>query len=137
MKTPRLHHTLQNTSHLEVTSPSLRPKVYDAFDTPEGPTINCTDDICHTKQSFAEECDINLIMQRAELTGIIDEALINQREAAWADVSDIDFQDMQNKIASANEAFATLSATIRNRFHNDPKELLTFLSERDNIEEAV
>lgn len=89
-----------------------------------------------TKQSFSQDCDINIIMQRFEKTGIIDS--INNRSPQYGDFSDItDYQGSLNQVMRAQEGFSALPASLRSRFDNDPALLLEFLQDSNNYDEAV
>lgn len=88
-----------------------------------------------TKQSFKDECDINVIMRRYQKTGVI--PFLDQREPRFMDCSAFDFQEAQNLVAGARSMFQELSAQLRERFDNDPGRLLEFLNDERNREEAV
>lgn len=88
-----------------------------------------------TKQSFKSECDINNIMARYQTTGILEFA--NKHEAQYADVSSMDYQESMQKIAQANSMFNDLPSSMRARFENDPAQMLAFLQNEANREEAV
>jgi len=88
-----------------------------------------------TKQSFAQECDINFIMRNVQKTGILPPS---NNEALYADVSDIgDFQTAMDKITLGNRLFSSLPSKIRDRFNNNPGEYLAFLSNPENSAEGV
>lgn len=88
-----------------------------------------------TKQSFAQECDINTIMSRYALTGQFTH--LSLRAPQYGDVADIDFQGCMDTVAAAREHFASLPSAIRDRFHNDPGRLLSFLQDPSNRDEAL
>lgn len=92
-----------------------------------------------TKQSFVEECDINTIVERYErLGGIGTPEEVQRREAAFGDFSGVtDYMDAQNRVLAAREAFAGLSARIRDRFQNSIPAVLEFLGDERNRQEAV
>jgi len=92
-----------------------------------------------TQQHLAQECDVNEIVARATRTGILgDPMAINQRLATFQDVADVgDLHTTINKINAANMAFLELPADLRARFSNDPAELLEFLKDPKNMQEAV
>lgn len=114
------------------------PKVYTPFDRPTGEILSCEGDECRTQQHFAEECDINAIMKRYEQTGILDPALIDQRQAVFADFSDgTDFMQIQDRLAAVRTTFEQLPANVRNRFNNNPAALIDFLADERNTEEAI
>lgn len=116
----------------------MKTKVYTPFDLPEGDTIDCSNDPPITKQAFADECDINNIMARYEATGYLDPDAFQQREAVYGDFADgFDFTSMQETLLNARSAFEALPARIRSRFHNDPAELLDFVHNPENHDEAI
>lgn len=84
-----------------------------------------------TKQQFAEECDINNIMARYQITGLITHE--NRRPAIYADVSGVDYQAAQNLIAAANSEFQALPSAIRNEFENSPAKFLDFCQDEANF----
>lgn len=89
-----------------------------------------------TKQSFKDECDINVIMGRYLRTGILPETL-NQLNAQYGDVSDVDFQSAMELVAGAQTLFNELPSSIRNRFQNDPGQFLAFTSDPKNRPEMA
>lgn len=88
-----------------------------------------------TKQSFKDECDINTIMRRYQQTGTLEH--VQRREAQYADCTGRDYQTAMELIANARSAFEELPAAVRDRFDNDPAELLDFVRDPDNAEEAA
>lgn len=86
-----------------------------------------------TKQSFRDECDINVIMRRFEQTG---ELPLNQRPMLFGDCPDLDFQGAMQVVTGARERFMALPSDIRDRFANDPQRLISFISDPGNREEA-
>jgi phage internal scaffolding protein len=89
-----------------------------------------------THQSFRNEANINTIMAKAYKTGQMPIAT-HDIKARFGDFSNIpDYQSAQNMIIHANNAFAELPSDIRKRFGNDPQELLEFLDNPKNHNEA-
>lgn len=87
-----------------------------------------------TKQSFAQDADINEIMRRFNLTGQLPD---NIKLPQYVDYEGIvDFHTAMNAVRHAQEAFDALPADIRARFHNQPQELLEFCALEENREEA-
>lgn len=92
-----------------------------------------------TKQSFVDECDINTIMRRYEATGAFPDH-INQRagRGVFGDFSDVaDFQTALHTVMAAEEMFSELPARVRDRFGNDPEQLIKFLQDDANRDEAI
>lgn len=87
-----------------------------------------------TKQSFKDECDINVIMRRFEQTG---ELPLNQRPMLFGDCPDLDFQGAMQTVVEAKERFLALPSAIRDRFANDPQRLLNFINDERNRDEAI
>jgi phage internal scaffolding protein len=90
-------------------------------------SLDCSVEPSLTQQHFADECDINQIMKKYELTGLLPETHLTPR---YGDTTLLpDFQSAQNLIAQANQDFASLPAHLRKRFNNDPAEFVQYLSE--------
>lgn len=91
--------------------------------------------VSRTKQSFAEECDINVIMRRYQETGILPGAE-RAAGARYLDCSGADYQQAMLLVASARTAFMEMPSAIRDRFENDPRKLMEFLEDDRNLDEA-
>lgn len=90
-----------------------------------------------TKQCFKEECDINNIVKRYMDTGILGDPF-DTRKPVFGDFSDVpDFHEAQGVIAKAFEQFADLPAEVRDRFANNPAQLMEFLDNPANRDEAI
>lgn len=91
-----------------------------------------------TKQSFKEECDINNIVKRFEATGIVDHLNEKAREGVYTDLPDsMDYQQALEIGRKAQEAFASLPATIRATFQNDPAAFLAFVENPANQDKLI
>lgn len=91
-----------------------------------------------TQQHFKEECDVNNIIERYTATGMIPDYLTKTSEGVYGDFSDVgDFVDMQNQIIAAKNSFAALPSEIRRRFNEDPAQLIAFVRDNNNYDEAV
>lgn len=89
-----------------------------------------------TKQEFAKESDINVMMDRALKTGQMPVGAPDKW--VFADVSNVGtFQDMLSRVDLARASFAALPAKVRSRFQNNPVALIEFLQDRSNYDEAV
>jgi len=87
-----------------------------------------------TKQSFKDECDINTIMKRFQVTGLID--FVNDHEPQYGDTSGINFHDSMNQVAVATSMFEDLPASTRKHFDNDPSKFIELVNDPDRIGEA-
>jgi len=118
---------------------SSMPKVYTAFDRPVDPGISCPEPTL-AQQHFADEVDINTIVERYQKTGLlVDPSKINEsRRAIYGDFTNsADFFTAQAQILKAEEAFLTLPPKLRLRFENNPAMLIDFLDNPQNLKEAV
>lgn len=93
--------------------------------------------VSKAKQSFRDFADINKIVARYQKTGMIDN--LNKRvEPFYGDVSDIgSYQESMEVVLKADTLFMQMSASVRERFDNDPNKMIKFLSDKSNYDEAV
>jgi len=90
-----------------------------------------------TQQHFAKEADINNIMRRYQKTGILGNPADGLRKGFFGDFTMVsDFQTMVNQIQEAQLRFMALPALVRERFANDPAQLMAFIADPKNIEEG-
>lgn len=89
-----------------------------------------------TKQSFAKECDINNLIAQFQRTGI---GLGNDGKAMYGDFTEVpaDYQESLNMVRSIESSFAALPAKVRDRFKNNPSDLLAFVNDDKNRDEAI
>lgn len=88
-----------------------------------------------TKQEFVEECDINVIIKRFGLGMELPE---NARVPVNSEFEEVfDFQSAMNAVVNAREQFMLFPAHVRARFHNDPAEMIDFVSNAENRDEAI
>lgn len=85
-----------------------------------------------TRQEFAAECDINLIMARYLKTGVFPPGLPIGRYADFSDVGD--YREALEILDVAREQFAGLPAKIRDEFGNDPAKFLEAVRNPENRE---
>ena len=95
-------------------------------------SIKCEDGL--TEQHHSESCDVNNILATYLKTGIIPPIDPN---AKYGDLSDFDYQSMQNQIANANSLFEQLPENVRYRFGNEPYRFLNFVQDEKNYDELV
>lgn len=95
-----------------------------------------SESVSRTQQHFKDECDINTIMSRWQRTGELSH--LNTRKPEYGDFDNVDdYQSAVNSVMHAQEAFDALSSRIRKRMNNDPGQLLAFLEDPSNHDEAV
>lgn len=88
------------------------------------------------KQSFKDECNINNIMAKYQNTGLLEH--LNTSSPRYGDFSSVaSYQQSLNAVIAAQDAFEALPSAIRKRFANDPAQLLRFIEDDANREEAV
>lgn len=87
------------------------------------------------KQSFKDECDINEIVRRFGLGEGLPE---NFRMPVSGDFTGVsDFKSAMDLVADAQSMFMELPGELRARFRNDPQELMAFLEDGKNRDEAL
>lgn len=110
------------------TSNMLPDRSSDVFFLEDEPSL--------TQQQFVRECDINFIVAQNEKTGLLTH--VNHRTPQFGDFGDAtDYQSALNYLQEADNAFMSLPADVRARFQNDPAQLLDFLTDVNNADEAV
>lgn len=93
-------------------------------------------DTCRTRQEFKDECDVNKIMKRFEMSGIIDH--VAQMEPHFTDIPEMgDFQDILNNVNAVTEGFMELPARVRAAFDNDALLFVEALQDPDAQDELV
>jgi len=83
-----------------------------------------------TKQSFADQCEINNIMARHQKTGALTH--INQHQAQYGFATSSDFAESMRIVKTAQDMFNALPSNIRNRCANDPAQFLDFVQDPAN-----
>lgn len=88
-----------------------------------------------TDESQQDACDVNNILRRYTATGQISH--LSGQNPLYGDFSNVDdYLTAVSNVQAAKAAFLDLPSAIRNRFKNDPAELIGFLEEAQN-DEAV
>lgn len=95
--------------------------------------LDCSVEPSLTQQHFAEECDINVLVERFGLIPPPSDV----RLPMFGDFSGVkDFKSAMDSIALANESFDAMPAKVRARFNHDPQAFLAFCSDDANRAEA-
>lgn len=87
-----------------------------------------------TEQHHTDTCDINKILAQFMETGIMPGTNVNPQ---YADVSEVDFTQMQNQLATAKTLFEELPEQVKDRFNNEMHTFLHFAENPDNLPELV
>jgi len=91
-----------------------------------------------TNQADMDAADINKIMAKFEKTGVIIDQSGIERKPMYGDFSEVpNYHEALSAVRRTETAFNQLPVSIRNRFNNDPQEILNFLEDPKNDEEAV
>lgn len=84
-----------------------------------------------TQQQFRQECDINNIIDSVNNAGVTNNPLWNgTRRPLYGDftgIQDMDYLQAQNTFLEASARFMELPAKVRQRFNNNPAELLAYI----------
>jgi phage internal scaffolding protein len=86
------------------------------------------------QQHFKEECDINTILQKFNITGLLPEQPLSPRYGDFTGIGD--YHTAMNRVIAVQDEFGALPAQIRARFNNDPAQLIEFLENSQNRPEA-
>lgn len=88
-----------------------------------------------TEQEHKDSCDINKKMARAMSVGTLQQ---QQANMFYGDFSTFeDYQTARNKILDAESDFRMLPSSLRKRFDHDPANLIAFLGDEANRDEAI
>jgi len=93
-----------------------------------------------TKQSFKDECDINLIMKRFKRVMNADflQKFNGFVGGQFGDFSEVtDYRSALDQVRQAQGVFEALPAIVRKRFNNDPALFLDFCHDPKNSDELV
>lgn len=99
-------------------------------------SVDFTDSIARTKQSFKEECDANAIMRKWHKTGQVDH--INKNPPRYGDFENAgDYLSAKLAVQAMHDEFGQMSSAVRDRMNNDPATFMEFMNDPDNLDEAV
>lgn len=87
-----------------------------------------------TLQSQAQDADINVIMKRFGVSGVLPQVAVPPSYGDF-DSDVMDYGSALRLIQSADKSFAQLSAQVRAKFDNDPAAFLDFCENPANLEE--
>lgn len=105
------------------------------FDVFEKPVLICTDEGL-VKQSFKDECDINVILKKYAKTGQLGHLI--DGEPIFGDFSNsLTYHEACDVVLNAETQFMSLDAELRAKFMNDPGQFLAFVEDPKNENELV
>lgn len=88
-----------------------------------------------TRQEFADECDVNVLMARYEKTGVWPLPPLDAKPR-YLDVSDVpDLQGAMQVMIEAEAAFMSLPAIVRKEFDNDKLKFVEFAQDPANLDQ--
>jgi len=118
---------------MKIKEPFIRnPYNYDTNAASNESSLVCLEPT-KAQQHFKEECDINYVLNNFGVTALSTTPLTPR----YGDFSDVvDYHSALNAVIAAEDSFMALPANIRTRFENDPANLIDFLENPANREEA-
>lgn len=116
-------------------------KFFTKFDRPDSPGIDFRDEPKLVAVEFLKESDINYLLARYKNTGSfysVEDMMKAKARPVFGDFTGIpNYEESLNKMATALEMFQELPLKIRQRFHDSPIELLAFMQDENNLDEAI
>ncbi len=88
-----------------------------------------------TKQCHKDECDINKIMARFDVSGTISH--LNKYQGVYADFSDFDFFEQTRKLTAGREVFDALPAEVRQEFGQSPAKFFAYVNDPANKDDLL
>lgn len=99
-----------------------------------GSDLECKDPSL-AQQSFKDDADINVMLERFKVTGVLPQGVLMPTYGDFTGVSD--YRSARDAMLKAEHAFMDMPANIRSRFDNDPQKFLEFCADDKNREEAI
>lgn len=117
-------------------------KFATAYNPPKSVPVRFEPGTSLTRQEFAAESDINRLVARYQETGNFYDPVVavkaSARKPMFGDFTNVpDYQTALNTVIEAQDLFSRLPSKLRDRFQNDPQQLLAFLQDEANREEAI
>lgn len=89
-----------------------------------------------TDQSFKSDCDIQEIIAKFRKTGQVTH--LSKKQGIYADVSQIpDLLGATMIVEDASEKFSNLPSAVRDKFNNDPIQMIQWLHDPQNTDEGI
>ncbi|AXH73502.1 MAG: internal scaffolding protein [Microviridae sp.] len=94
--------------------------------------LDCSDPSL-AQQQFKDDVDINVLLERFKVTGVIPQGV---RIPTYGDFIGIsDFRQASDAVLAAKNAFMDIPASVRARFENDPAKFIDFCADPANLPE--
>lgn len=93
------------------------------------------DEVSMTRQSEADEADINKVMARFMRTGQLPQT--NSKQPRYGDAIGLPYDQALIAVKAAEAAFLKLPSAIRKELGNDPAQLESWLNDPANTKKAV
>lgn len=114
--------------------PIRAPFAYDSDGVSRETGLAC-EDASRTQQQFVEDSDINTIVNRFHLTGVIPQNVKMPMDGDFTAAAD-SYQSALDLVMQAEDAFMQFPAETRDRFGNNPQKMIDFCSDPKNRDEA-
>lgn len=92
------------------------------------------DDPSLAQQNFKDETDINVLLERFKVTGVMPQGVRLPQYGDFTGVSD--FRQAAESIRRAQESFLDVPLDVRRRFQNDALAFADFCADPKNLEEV-
>ena len=89
-----------------------------------GSDVECRDPSL-AQQSFKDDADINVMLEKFKVTGVLPQGVVMPTYGDFVGVSD--YRTAVDAINKATNAFMDMPANIRSRFENDPQKFWSFV----------
>ena len=93
------------------------------------------EDASLTQQHQKDQADINYIIDQFNVTGVLPVSPLTPQYGDFTGVKD--YQSALNAVMAMEDEFLSLPANLRARFENDPEQLMNFLANNENRQEAI
>lgn len=115
---------------------------FTRYKPPKSPSVSFVPGSTKTRVEFLSESDVNRLVERFRDSGSFYDPLTTVKSGAnkpfFGDFTDIpDYQTALNTVIAAEQHFAALPSKVRERFKNDPSELVAFVRDEKNRDEAI
>ena len=110
-------------------------KFQSAYSEPfRGSDLECLDPSL-AQQSFKDDADINVMLEKFKVTGVMPQGVLMPTYGDFTGVSD--YRTARDAMLKAEHAFMDMPFNVRSRFDNDPQKFLEFCSDEKNRDEAI